>query len=199
MSGLDWGTVPTWASAILTSGSLFLGFYILLRDRTKAEQGEAVKVIFWQTWEDGEAEGVVYQRIHVLNTATRPISSVSAQVVIGTGDGPRQGRKCYEFPFALPGVLRPDEEATIDVDERPSPLVLAEPVFGKFTDADGVRWARRLEPFPSLFRIKSGSRWRYYRSGRAPIAAGGYRQPLTGSSTHAPGHPSTPPTAGHPG
>jgi hypothetical protein len=30
---IDWGNVPAWVGAVLTGGSLLLGFYILLRDR----------------------------------------------------------------------------------------------------------------------------------------------------------------------
>ncbi|MFJ4717279.1 hypothetical protein [Streptomyces sp. NPDC088785] len=42
----DWGTVPAWASAILTGGSLLLGFYILLRDRRKEERAGASRLVF---------------------------------------------------------------------------------------------------------------------------------------------------------
>jgi len=47
MGELEWGTVPAWVSAVLTSGSLMLGFYILLRDRRKEERRDATKAICW--------------------------------------------------------------------------------------------------------------------------------------------------------
>jgi hypothetical protein len=45
--GIDWGTVPTWISSVLTSGSLLLGFYILLRDRREEERSQAALVVCW--------------------------------------------------------------------------------------------------------------------------------------------------------
>ncbi|MFC7830718.1 hypothetical protein [Streptomyces sp. NPDC057375] len=62
MHRLDWGTVPTWASAVLTGGSLLLGFYILLRDRKKEERADALKIICWH--ERGERYVT-----HVLNAS----------------------------------------------------------------------------------------------------------------------------------
>lgn len=47
--GPDWGTVPVWVGAVLTAGSLLLGFYIILRDRWKSEKEQASKVAYWVT------------------------------------------------------------------------------------------------------------------------------------------------------
>ena len=41
---VQWGSVAQWASAILTSGSLALAFYILLKDRRKSEREQASRV-----------------------------------------------------------------------------------------------------------------------------------------------------------
>ncbi|MFD6329466.1 hypothetical protein ACFWGI_07815 [Streptomyces niveus] len=71
MTGLDWGTVPTWLSSFLTGGSLLLGFHILLRDRKKEERSEALKVVCWR--EDSSDVSETWT-VHVLNTADRPIT-----------------------------------------------------------------------------------------------------------------------------
>src|SRR5664280_2404232 len=44
---IDWGAIPTWFGAILTGGSLLLGFYLLLRVRRKEERAQIDKVMVW--------------------------------------------------------------------------------------------------------------------------------------------------------
>jgi hypothetical protein len=41
---IEWGNVASWASALLTSGSLALAFLILIKDRRKAEREQAALV-----------------------------------------------------------------------------------------------------------------------------------------------------------
>jgi hypothetical protein len=45
--GLDWGNVPQWVSGILSSLSLLVAFYIILRERRKDESEQARKVLAW--------------------------------------------------------------------------------------------------------------------------------------------------------
>ncbi|MCY0947834.1 hypothetical protein [Streptomyces antarcticus] len=79
MSGVDWGIVPAWSSSILTSGSLALRFYILLRDRRKAERDEANLVTCWL---EGSGDG---RTAHVLNASPRPIPYAALEWQHGHG------------------------------------------------------------------------------------------------------------------
>ncbi|WP_406482144.1 hypothetical protein [Streptomyces sp. NBC_01615] len=135
MTGLDWGTIPAWVSAILTSGSLLLGFYILLRDRRKEERREALKVVCWTNYSDDGGHHVV----HVLNTADRPISNSSTLVDLGRS-------KSYSLEgFHLPQLIAPGEEVT--GQEVPRRLFHDKifPMAVRFTDGDGLEWIRELE------------------------------------------------------
>jgi hypothetical protein len=44
-SSIDWGNVPAWVGALLTSGSLLQAFYIILRDRRSSEALRARQII----------------------------------------------------------------------------------------------------------------------------------------------------------
>ncbi|MEV6540030.1 hypothetical protein [Streptomyces sp. NPDC051665] len=44
MASIDWGTVPAWLSAVLTGGSITLGFYIILRDHKKQDEADATEL-----------------------------------------------------------------------------------------------------------------------------------------------------------
>ncbi|MFD6937316.1 hypothetical protein ACFWAP_14355 [Streptomyces goshikiensis] len=135
MNGLDWGTVPAWFSAVLTGGSLLLGFYILLRDRRKAERNEALKVVAWT--ERGADDEGSFIRIHVRNTADRPILYVNALYSKGDGSG-----KILSLPATVPWVPK-DEEISLDVPRYESgrrTLALGL----SFQDADGFRWVKDI-------------------------------------------------------
>ncbi|WP_405878138.1 hypothetical protein OG762_05350 [Streptomyces sp. NBC_01136] len=127
MSGLDWGTVPAWASAIGTSGSLLLGFTILLRDRRRQERQEAQKVVTHLHFQDGHAW------VHLLNTADRPISY--PHVITG---GPER-----EIEFSVTR-LSSGKEATVSVP-RYVDGVRNRPLAVRFVDADGYQWIRDLQ------------------------------------------------------
>ncbi|MFJ8546320.1 hypothetical protein ACIRFH_30840 [Streptomyces sp. NPDC093586] len=130
MAEWNWGTVPTWVSAILTSGSLLLGFYILLRDRRKEERQEALKVICWSEMVDNES-----YKIYVLNTAERPV--VHARMLV------RLAGDVLEPVGLGAGAIRPGEEVTAR-----SPRHLGGekswPAAVEFQDADGIDWVRDL-------------------------------------------------------
>ncbi|MFI2765808.1 hypothetical protein ACH5A3_44730 [Streptomyces echinatus] len=129
MEEMDWGTVPAWASAVLTSGTLALGFYILLRDRKKEEREEANRVIFWLEY---PPKG--HMTATVLNTAERPISNV--EVLLGlAGRRPRR--------VSIQRVVRPEEEVSVSLG--PDVPLHGEPWYFRFTDSDGRRWIRDVK------------------------------------------------------
>ncbi|MFF4248907.1 hypothetical protein ACFYY2_31195 [Streptomyces sp. NPDC001822] len=126
MTSIDWGTAPAWASAIGTSGSLLLGFAILLRDRRKEERQEAQKIVIHFNRDDKNV------KVHLLNTADRPILLPR---VLCTGQ--------VQVPFGQERV-GPGEETTADISlyidgNRTFPLAVL------FLDGDGYRWARDLQ------------------------------------------------------
>ncbi|NKY29419.1 hypothetical protein [Nocardia gamkensis] len=130
MDSIDWGTLPTWVSAFLTSGSLALGFYILLRDRKKEELTEARKVICWIDYDNDAHVN------HVLNTTDRTVSRVRVLVEL------RSAANVLE-PYHLANIIRPGEEATASTPRRVGDGK-AVPEFIEFDDADGISWVRDL-------------------------------------------------------
>ncbi|MFJ4748737.1 hypothetical protein [Streptomyces albogriseolus] len=120
MSHIDWGSVPAWFSAVLTSGSLFLGFYIMLRDRRKEETAEARRLVFTCT-----STGWMKWHITAQNTSDRPVT--------GLGMYPL-GQQVFGQSVLLPGEMTTGEFS----GESFQSLVAL------FADADGQAWARSL-------------------------------------------------------
>ncbi|MFC8095260.1 hypothetical protein [Streptomyces sp. NPDC057301] len=136
MSAVDWGNVPAWCSSILTSGSLTLGFYILLRDRRKEERAEARKLVF-----DLRSSGENWT-VTVHNVSDRPFTDVRMLTQsIGRGQ-----RYAFSKPFLLPAE---SDTLTWPKSARVGLAVL-------FEDADGVRWVKNLMTY-KLLRIPEAS------------------------------------------
>ncbi|MFB7467081.1 hypothetical protein ACFCZ1_26900 [Streptomyces sp. NPDC056224] len=126
MTGLDWGTVPAWASAILTSGSLLLGFYILLRDRRKEETDEARKLVFnMNTPYAGDLHVV-----RVTNVSDRPFLSIG----MFNADQWRADQQAGDGPE---GPLLPGQSREYTHNGAGSGALAA-----RFQDADGQNWVK---------------------------------------------------------
>ncbi|MGW3820084.1 hypothetical protein [Streptomyces sp. NPDC005046] len=126
-----------WASAFLTSGSLLLGFYILLRDRRKEERREAEKVICWI--EEVDALKQRY-RPRVANFADRPVSALYLVIeMCDRENGNRVLKASTLAPFIRPGEEEAGTERTIAANK-------VKRVFVAFSDADGIEWAWDLRP-----------------------------------------------------
>ena len=151
MTGLDWGTVPAWASAILTSGSLFLGFYILLRDRRREELKEANKVVVWK--EESEDQYTV----HLLNSADRTISNATVLVLFLYEADDEAGIEdaLKGFAFQDGQVVRSGTEVTVDVPRR-TENATAYIAAVTFRDADGYKWIRDMDHYV----LHGGVPWR---------------------------------------
>lgn len=67
---IDWGSVPAWVGSILTSGSLALGFYIILRDRRKDERAQAQ---------------LIAVQSHSISSITSPVRTASVSVHNNSG------------------------------------------------------------------------------------------------------------------
>lgn len=132
---MDWGTVPAWLSAVLTGGSLLLGFYILLRDRRKAERADALKVICW------ESRGNDAYTTHVLNASDRTVHNITMHGLLRGGQ--REGHRIVFEGFGVAGTLRAGEEATKETPHRIGDTKVI-PWAVSFTDSDGATWLRDL-------------------------------------------------------
>ncbi|MEU8034501.1 hypothetical protein AB0C13_39070 [Streptomyces sp. NPDC049099] len=132
--GMDWGTVPAWVSAIGTSGSLLMGFHILLRDRKKEERQEANKVICWLDPGPHQIGQPDSYTISVLNASERPISNVFTLI-----KHPK-GKMTSE---RVAPVIRAGEEVTCEQTLWDGEAIK----FGVcFEDADGTQWVRDVLP-----------------------------------------------------
>ncbi|MEU6019507.1 hypothetical protein ABZ826_37680 [Streptomyces sp. NPDC047515] len=154
MTGVDWGTVPAWASAILIGGSLLLGFYILLRDRRKGERADAQGVICWTDF-NGEQSTT-----YALNTAGRPIAQVTLLTPSSNPDWSTSNKS------AVAPLICADQEVLVTTKRVVEGVdrVWTEniPYAIRFTDADGQEWLRDLQ-FGTLDRggwLSSGRRFR---------------------------------------
>lgn len=141
---IDWGNAPAWMSAILTSGSLSLGFYVLLRDRRKEERTEASLVVCWRVWSADEYV------THIHNASKRTVVDVEVLVRVPRGDG--NAVAAWEA-FPGPSVLRPEAEAAVVTPRRIGGAKWL-PEFATFQDADGIFWIRDL-PTGQLKRLKT--------------------------------------------
>ncbi|WP_162637279.1 hypothetical protein [Streptomyces griseorubiginosus] len=128
---MDWGTVPAWLSAVLTGGSLTLGFYIILRDHKKQEEADARNVVCWDEYENK------FRNVFILNKSARPIYGVSVFVRI---PGPEDGLE----EFGSTAALRPDEETSVQVPRGDKGARWVPWCVG-FTDSDGQHWMRDIE------------------------------------------------------
>ncbi|MCX5278300.1 hypothetical protein [Streptomyces virginiae] len=156
MAAIDWGSVPTWFSAIGTTGALFATVGIIVRDHRKTERTDAALIACWFDKPDVEyADRTVRTgSLRVRNTADRPVFAVNVIV------GPFQHG--YEWRL-IAQVLPSEQEKDLDVpfcrwgDGRGfSPAALG-PVVVIFRDADNTEWIRELD---------SGRLYRRYRRRR---------------------------------
>ncbi|QKZ20297.1 hypothetical protein [Streptomyces chartreusis] len=154
MSAIDWGSVPTWFSAIGTTGALSTTIGIIVRDRRKDAREDAGRVVVWferpsADDADYEVDQTLIGLIHARNTADRPVFDL--RVVIFPDDD-----RLFMGSNLLTRVLAQGEEEvfpvpfrTAGIDTKPP----AEPVAVEFQDVDGVRWLRDLET-STLHRLR---------------------------------------------
>jgi hypothetical protein len=134
---IDWGNAPAWTSSILTSGSLGLGFYILLRDRRTSEREQARKVTVWYEYMSN-GYGVCY----VHNASDQPIRNVSvlAQSTGSTSTRPKPARIYKRWASIKPQTT--EEAARNFVKEYPSAATFDFNLGLSFDDAAGFQWWR---------------------------------------------------------
>ncbi|MGV9816335.1 hypothetical protein ACWDTQ_31030 [Streptomyces cellulosae] len=133
MAAIDWGSVPTWFSAIGTTGSLIATLTIVLRDRRKDEREDAACLAVW--WGKGE-QGADELRIH--NAAGRPVFDLVAYgwVTPAFDDQELRPRK---FKKDLVVVVAAGAEVSMPVPMR------GDVEWVTFRDAHQVVWRYDLE------------------------------------------------------
>lgn len=90
---VEWGNVPAWLGTILSTGSVLLAFYIILRDRRKAEREQIAQVIVIMRRRFSKAERR-YRDITIINGSDQPIYD------IGCGEPFRRRWRIIQYPSA---------------------------------------------------------------------------------------------------
>jgi hypothetical protein len=169
---IDWGNVPSWFGSVLTGASLMLGFYILLRDRSKEEREQASKVMaqHYDLWPPDHylppttlerLDGKPIWRVVVTNKSDGPLSGVVVMACLradllvqelkksGAHDEARSIPRMHQFEvYHLERDGRPT--AIIEAGDRlytdfvlPRDLRYYD-LRVEFLDANAVRWVRHL-------------------------------------------------------
>ncbi|MGY1710851.1 hypothetical protein ACI8AC_15205 [Geodermatophilus sp. SYSU D00758] len=139
---IDWGSVPVWVGAVLTGGSLLLGFYLMLRDRRMDEQEQARMLACYLTNINEEPA------IALHNASTINVTSVTV-----TG---------YAYPRGLGRTFaalrsRGDFFGHVDEIEPGRKIVKAVRVYGG--DKDVVDWSIYNERTRLQFIDGYGNSW----------------------------------------
>ncbi|WP_375491978.1 hypothetical protein [uncultured Jatrophihabitans sp.] len=158
----DWGNVPAWVGAFLTSGSLFLAFTLLLRDRRKEERSQADQVscvLVGAAWTDPTTQKQVsYQAVKIHNHSTMhimapkfvarprhdaPPGTQSRMVTLPPNNRPTFGGNAVSASNIW--ELFPGEEQVLELNTSGADDHYTYAV--EFTDASNRAWERLL---PSL-------------------------------------------------
>lgn len=127
MSKVDWGTVPTWISAIVTTVALGTTALVIWRDRRKDHRHDADRLLCWTENEDSGT------RVWVRNASER---SVHHPTIIGwSWPGEDKDPNTRIAPQLLPGEDRSVLLAHTKKDGEPRIVAVY------FRDAGGTRWA----------------------------------------------------------
>ncbi|MGW0819448.1 hypothetical protein ACWD00_40770 [Streptomyces viridiviolaceus] len=145
MTAIDWGSVPTWFSAIGTTGSLLATAGIIVRDRRKDQRTDAARVACWTeaptAYEVGDdsVDLEAYRFLRVHNTADRPVFDLFA--LVGPDDSAMYHR--HDLGHVVPA----GEQATFLVPfEQHSfgPLPPSRPAAVEFRDVERTTWVYDL-------------------------------------------------------
>ncbi len=141
---IQWGTVPTWISGLLSSASLFLALWIIKRDRAKAEREQISQLVVIVERRSVKRDGLTHH-ITLINSSKQIIYDLSSAAhSIDTREKSRKGyaptsEQWFRYrrylhhlkwsarrggvdsiPVMQGGngvhILKPDEEATIEVN-----------------------------------------------------------------------------------
>src|SRR3954447_4179578 len=120
--GLDWGNVPAWVGAVLTSTSLLVAALTYRRSVDDKERDQASNVAAWvaRRVENGTQRKV----LRVSNGSDAPVYEIIARVPEGynSGAGVPQGGRTYWFD-QVPAKSTSERELPPDVAAKSLPVV----------------------------------------------------------------------------
>jgi hypothetical protein len=132
---IDWGTIPTWLSAVATSAGILWALMLFRVNRRDAIRSLASSVFCRIDREDEET------RLEISNDSAKPISSVTAYVLPS------------ESPVGERGWIRSDDTYQFDLkDEKFKDI--SDSCFIEFDDADGRRWKKTSDGVLNIIRKK---------------------------------------------
>lgn len=149
MQGGSWAE---WVSGLATAGSLFLAFYILLRDRRKADQAEATQVV---TWFVNQPNASV--ELTITNGAARPIVHVTFHLATVDEDGNYNRWRIFD----IASVLEPGQSSSFTAPFAEFHANALYPSYVQFRDANGLSWRRNVRS-GRLQKARVGLTWRQH-------------------------------------
>lgn len=140
MTTVDWGNVPTWISAVGSTGALSATVGIIWRDHRKAERADPAALSCWTSpleERDRNSSEYWHDNVHAQNNAVRPLYEliVLTWSAVAVEFGPVQ---------PMQRVLHPGESCGTHVD-RPADPHGPVPAAVAFRDSDGTHWLRDLD------------------------------------------------------
>jgi hypothetical protein len=145
---LDWGNVPAWVGAFLTSGSLFLALNIMRTDRRRIARSAADKLVAAYDFElenwNADKSLILRLRIHLFNGNDVPVYSVG---ISGISDGAYSWKRIGlakaeshpSDPYSFPSKV---EITSIHYNIKWGHQKL---FYVSITDSHGRTWRRRLD------------------------------------------------------
>ncbi len=134
MNFIDWGSAPAWVSSILTSGSVTLAFYVILRDRRREEFNEAKQIACWRVWTETECH------THVYNIGEKAVTDL--HLLVMTSSDAKASSANIKMPAGA-AVLLAGEEKTFRTVSFQNGFG-STPLFLTFQDANGGVWVNDL-------------------------------------------------------
>jgi len=144
-TAIQWGNVPAWASAVLTSISLLLALYLMLRDRQRDIRAQASRTSAYLL-RLGTSRAPGPWVICYINRSDTPVVDVQVEVA--------DPRAAVIERRSVP-TLPPLSEISSDPLDSQALLTPECRVAISFTDNSGIRWQRTSEG--QLKRVSMGS------------------------------------------
>ncbi|MET7478776.1 hypothetical protein ABZT17_31050 [Streptomyces sp. NPDC005648] len=164
--GWDWGNVPAWVGAVLTSGSLIVASFTFWRSRRDQKREHASKVAAWISEEKGENGENLYF-VNAANGGDGGAYEINVKDAMSGGllsyipELPAKGRtrkRIEKYPESWNPNLRISEVAlTPSLEGSELRIRIADvPVGLELRDALGKRW--RIDKDRNIKPMKDGSR-----------------------------------------
>jgi len=144
---IDWGSVPAWAGSILSTISVLLALFIILRDRRRDRREQAQRIAISTRYQYTRAKSLHPLKIRITIHNTSDAAIWRPYLDIRPKNKWAKTRITRRFNSGLDGKnlrpIAPGESSSLVVylDEYREALQIR----GIFTDQKGVPWARDVE------------------------------------------------------